>query len=70
MLVDTDTDVSRPRARRQFSELPAYCTPPGTHERVPLFAGHGACKSCDDCRGYIPLKPNYCKCGHHFSQHA
>jgi hypothetical protein len=40
-----------------------------TGERTPLYAGHGACKSCN-CSGYIPAKPNYCKCGHHFSQHA
>ena len=37
-------------------------------ERDPVRAGHGACKSCN-CPGYIPDKPNYCTCGHHFSQH-
>lgn len=63
------TEMNRLRTRRLLSELPANGTLPETHERVPVFAGHGACKSCD-CRGYIPLKPNYCKCGHHFSQHA
>jgi hypothetical protein len=34
----------------------------------PVKAGHGSCKSCD-CTGYRAAKPNYCQCGHHFSQH-
>lgn len=34
----------------------------------PVKAGFGNCKSCG-CMGYKPSKPNYCECGHHFSQH-
>ena len=50
--------------------LTAYPTPMSDQiqEKAPFEAGFGGCKSCN-CRGYEPEKPNYCKCGHHFSQH-
>ena len=50
-------------------ELPQLIAPHSAQERCTVTAGQGKCKSCDDCRGYRPDKPNYCKCGHHFSQH-
>ena len=41
---------------------------PLTPRANPFRAGFGICKSCT-CPGYKPAKPNFCECGHHFSQH-
>ncbi len=53
------------------AELPPAGLFEDPQERDPIFAGWGACRSCD-CSGYIQGGPGYqnCKsCGHHFSQH-
>ena len=48
--------------------IPAGLAPCDHFEHEVVIAGFGACTSCE-CRGYIPAKENYCKCGHHFRQH-
>ena len=63
------TNLNRTNDRLLLPDLTALTSSLDRLERIPLFAGQGACKSCD-CPGYKPAKPNYCQCGHHFSQHA
>ena len=64
-----ESDKSFPRLNQTPFKFPGRCSLGTPLERVPLFAGQGKCKSCN-CPGYMPDKPSYCKCGHHFSQHA
>jgi len=61
-------DESHADLEGTLMELPPIGMPHYPQEQDPVRAGQGGCKSCS-CPGYIPDKPNYCKCGHHFSQH-
>lgn len=50
-------------------ELPPKGVPSDSQEQDSVFAGWGACKSCD-CRGYVKSGDrDTCTCGHHFKQH-
>ena len=60
-------DESHANLEDALLERPPQPLPYDT-QQDPIKAGQGNCKSCD-CLGYRPDKPNYCLCGHHFSQH-
>jgi len=61
-------DESHARFKGTLGELPPKGTPHDPEEQSYLIAGHGSCRSCS-CAGYVPDKPNYCRCGHSYSQH-
>ena len=60
-------DETRTDLKGEVMECPPQSVPHDPQED-PIKAGQGSCRSCG-CTGYRPDKPNYCGCGHHFSQH-